>query len=151
MKQQTTHQDHDADRYLEASGTATDATTTPADQRRTRGDVCDTYSPGYDPDDPRYQDRVLEVAGISELFKALSDETRTAILYLLHDTELCVCDLADILGMSLPAVSHHLRLLRTMRLVKFRRAGKQAYYSLDDYHVVQLIEVAKEHFNEGKR
>lgn len=119
--------------------------------RTYRSDVCDTYSPGYDPGDPEYKKRVLEVAGISQLFKALSDETRTRILYLLQDRELCVCDLADILGMTLPAISHHLRLLRTMRLVKFRREGKQAYYSLDDHHVVQLIEVAKEHFNEDRR
>ena len=89
-------------------------------------------------------------AGISEVFKALSDETRTRILYLLAARELCVCDLADILGMTLPAVSHHLRLLRTMRLVKFRREGKQAFYRLDDDHILRLIEVTREHFGEGR-
>jgi len=114
------------------------------------GDVCDSFSPGYNHDDPHYQELLLEVAGVSELFKALSDETRTKILYLLADGELCVCDIADILGMSLPAVSHHLRLLRTMRLVKYRRQGKQAYYSLDDEHIVQLIKVAQEHFSEAR-
>ncbi|MFO7731314.1 MAG: metalloregulator ArsR/SmtB family transcription factor [Spirochaetia bacterium] len=114
------------------------------------GDVCDSFSPGYNLDDPHYQELLLEVAGVSELFKALSDETRTKILYLLADGELCVCDIADILGMSLPAVSHHLRLLRTMRLVKYRRQGKQAYYSLDDEHIVQLIKVAQEHFSEAR-
>lgn len=111
-------------------------------------DVCDSYCSGYARGNPRYQELIMEVAGVSEIFKALSDETRTKILYLLADGELCVCDLADILGMTLPAISHHLRLLRTMRLVKFRREGKQAFYSLDDNHVVQLIRVAREHFSE---
>ena len=113
-------------------------------------DICDSFSPGYDKGDPRYQDLILSVSGISELFKALGDETRTRILYLLSENELCVCDLADILEMSLPAISHHLRLLRAMRLVKYRREGKQAFYSLDDDHIVRLIEVAKEHFSEGR-
>lgn len=113
-------------------------------------DICESYSPGYDPSDEKYPQLILEVAGISEVFKSLSDETRTKIIYLLADQELCVCDLADILGMSLPAISHHLRLLRTMRLVKYRRKGKQAFYSLDDDHIVRLIEVAKEHFAEER-
>ena len=113
-------------------------------------DICDSFSPGYDKNDPQYRDLILSVSGISELFKALSDETRTRILYLLSGRELCVCDLADILEMSLPAVSHHLRLLRTMRLVKYRREGKQAFYSLDDDHIVRLIEVAKEHYAEER-
>lgn len=111
-------------------------------------DLCDSYSPGYDADDPRYGKLLVEISGVSKIFKALSDETRTKILYLLADQVLCVCDLADILHMSLPAVSHHLRLLRTMRLVKTRREGKQVFYSLADGHVVKLIEVAKDHFSE---
>ena len=116
----------------------------------TNNDICESFSPGYEPNDARYSRLILEVAGISEVFKALSDETRTKIIYLLSDQELCVCDLADILGMTLPAISHHLRLLRTMRLVKYRREGKQAFYSLDDDHIVKLIEVAKQHFAEGR-
>ena len=113
-------------------------------------DVCEHFSPNYRPGDPYYSELILEVSGISEIFQVLSDETRTKIIYLLSEQELCVCDLADILGMSLPAISHHLRLLRTMRLVKYRREGKQAFYSLDDEHIVQLIKVAKEHFSEGR-
>ena len=112
-------------------------------------DICDQFSPQYKRDDPSYQRLMLEVAGISELFKAMSDETRTRIIYLLSRQELCVCDLADILKMSLPAISHHLRLLRTMRLVKYRRDGKQAFYSLDDEHVIKLIEVAQAHYSEA--
>ena len=118
--------------------------------KSTNSDLCESFSPGYDPDDAHYSQLILEVAGISEVFKALSDETRTKIIYLLSDQELCVCDLADILGMTLPAISHHLRLLRTMRLVKYRREGKQAFYSLDDDHIVRLIEVAKQHFAEDR-
>ena len=114
------------------------------------GDICESFSPGYDPNDERYSQLILQVAGISEVFKALSDETRTKIIFLLSAQELCVCDIADILKMSLPAVSHHLRLLRTMRLEKYRRDGKKAFYSLDDDHIVKLIEVAKEHFAEGR-
>ena len=113
-------------------------------------DICESFSPGYDNRDPRFRELAREVAGISEIFKVLSDETRTKIIYLLSRSELCVCDLADILQMSLPAVSHHLRLLRTMRLVTYRREGKQAFYSLDDGHVSQLIEVAKDHFSEER-
>ncbi|RKX75404.1 MAG: transcriptional regulator [Spirochaetes bacterium] len=113
-------------------------------------DTCETYSPCYRKKPEYYQTLLMEVAGLSEIFKVLSDETRTKILYLLSDGELCVCDLADILTMSLPAVSHHLRLLRTMRLVKYRRDGKQAYYSLDDDHIVQLIRLAQQHFTEER-
>lgn len=91
---------------------------------------------------------LLEVAGLSELFKALADETRTKILYLLTQRELCVCDLASVMDMSLPAVSHHLRLLKTMALVRTRREGKQVFYRLDDAHVVNLIEQAREHYIE---
>jgi ArsR family transcriptional regulator len=114
------------------------------------GDLCDSYCPSYERDREHYRQRILEVAGISELFKALGDETRTKILYLLAEGELCVCDLADALAMSLPAVSHHLRLLKVMRLVRYRRQGKQAFYRLDDEHVVQLIEVALAHYRESR-
>ncbi len=64
--------------------------------------------------------------------------------------ELCVCDLAEVLEMSMPAVSHHLRLLKAMRLVKYRKAGKQVYYSLADDHIVSLINRAQEHFEEER-
>ena len=111
-------------------------------------DICESFSTNYEPGDETYARLILEVSGISEVFRALSDETRTKIIYLLSVRELCVCDLADILKMSLPAISHHLRLLRAMRLVKYRREGKQAFYSLDDEHIIQLIQVAKKHFSE---
>lgn len=116
---------------------------------KARNDVCSNF----DPDDERVavlRDRLVEVAGLSELFQALADETRTKILYLLAAEELCVCDLAAILQMSLPAVSHHLRLLKTMRLVKYRREGKNVYYSLADEHVLRLIQLAQEHYEEER-
>lgn len=96
----------------------------------------------------RHRERILEVAGLSELFQALADETRTKILYLLAEEEICVHHLATVLELTLPTISHHLRLLKMMRLVKNRRVGKHVYYSLADEHVVRLIEVAQEHYQE---
>ena len=122
----------------------------PDDDKR-KGDVCDEYGLSIGNELKALQDEVLEAAGLSELFKAMADETRTRILHLLSLRELCVCDLAAVLEMSLPAVSHHLRLLKMMRLVKNRRDGKQVYYALDDSHVVDLITVAREHFREEGR
>lgn len=95
--------------------------------------------------------RLREVEGLARLFAALADETRTKILYLLATQELCTCDLAAILDLSLPAVSHHLRLLKALRLVRYRREGKNVYYSLADHHVLQLIRVAQEHVQEERR
>ncbi|MCK5249919.1 MAG: helix-turn-helix transcriptional regulator [Spirochaetaceae bacterium] len=111
-------------------------------------DICSEYGISVEKDVDELRKGLLDVAGLSELFKVLSDETRTRILHLLSGRELCVCDLALILEMSLPAVSHHLRLLKVMRLVAYRRKGKQVFYRLDDHHVVELISVAGEHFKE---
>jgi len=82
---------------------------------------------------------------LTEIFKLLGDPTRLKILLALKEEELCVCDLAVLLGVSRSAVSHQLRLLKTTRLVKLRREGKIVYYSLDDTHVSELIQVATEH------
>jgi len=111
-------------------------------------DICDSFCPSGQIENLR--SKVLEVAGLSEIFKVLGDETRTKILYLLAGRELCVCDLAAVLEISLPAVSHHLRLLKAMRLVKYRREGKMVYYSLDDAHILHLIHEAQEHFAEER-
>jgi len=115
-----------------------------------RGDYCETYDPSSPASRDALRARLMDVAGLSELFKVLGDETRTRILYLLSLQELCVCDIADVLEMSLPAVSHHLRLLRAHRLVKYRREGKQVYYSLDDDHIVGLISLAQAHYAEER-
>ncbi|BBD08978.1 ArsR/SmtB family transcription factor [Desulfovibrio ferrophilus] len=76
---------------------------------------------------------------LAEIFKALSDPTRARILYALTMEELCVCDLASLTGLSSSAISHQLRLLRANRLVRYRREGKMAFYSLDDDHVRHLL------------
>lgn len=112
-------------------------------------DLCDGFCPSGS-DLESLKEKTLEVAGLSELFKALGDETRTKILYLLAHQNLCVCDLALVLEISLPAVSHHLRLLKALRLVKYRREGKMVYYSLDDEHILTMIHQAQEHFSEGR-
>lgn len=115
----------------------------------TNNDICASYAP-HKQITNHLRTELLRVAGLSELFRVLADETRVKILHLISQNELCVCDLADALEMSMPAVSHHLRLLRTMRLVKYRRQGKMVYYSLADNHVLQLITVAQAHFEEDR-
>ncbi|WP_241156845.1 metalloregulator ArsR/SmtB family transcription factor [Bacillus sp. FJAT-42376] len=88
-------------------------------------------------------------AAVANLFKALADETRMKIAYaLLIEGELCVCDAAEITGSSNATASHHLRLLKSLGLARFRKEGKQVYYALDDDHVRQLIEVAFAHQEE---
>jgi ArsR family transcriptional regulator len=82
---------------------------------------------------------------LAEIFTALSDATRVRIVSLLADAELCVCDLAAALGMSQSAVSHQLRTLRDLRLVRWRRDGRQVFYTLDDEHVADLYYRALEH------
>lgn len=77
--------------------------------------------------------------GLGTFFKAFADETRSSILYCLSREELCVCDTALIMDMSVQAVSHHLRRLRAANLVRCRREGKIVFYSLDDEHVSDLI------------
>jgi len=80
-----------------------------------------------------------EVQGLAETFKAISDGTRIKILHALSQEELCVCDLAEVVEMSPSLVSHQLRHLRTLRLVKYRKEGKMVYYSLDDEHIIHLF------------
>tara|TARA_Y100000592_G_scaffold66687_1_gene103608 strand:- start:72 stop:443 length:372 start_codon:yes stop_codon:yes gene_type:complete len=109
-------------------------------------DVCSEYSITCKENEDELRDSLIAVSGLSELFRVLADETRTRILYLLSRQELCVCDLAYLLEMTSPAISHHLRLLKTMRLVRARRDGKQVFYTLDDEHVLSLIQTAREHY-----
>jgi DNA-binding transcriptional ArsR family regulator len=80
-----------------------------------------------------------EITGLAEIFKALGDPTRIRILQALSECELCVCDLGAALGMTQSAISHQLRLLRTLRLVKGRKEGKLVFYSLDDDHITNLL------------
>lgn len=88
-----------------------------------------------------------EALRLAELFKALGDPTRVRIVAALSHTELCVDDLAQVLGMSQSAISHQLRLLRHLQLVAFRRAGRHAFYRLDDDHVRDLFRRSREHLS----
>ncbi|SKA88253.1 transcriptional regulator, ArsR family [Paucidesulfovibrio gracilis DSM 16080] len=90
-----------------------------------------------------------EVIGLAELFKILGDPTRVRILRALFPGELCVCDLATLLGMSPSAVSHQLRVLRAARLVRYRKQGKVVFYCLDDDHVRALIAEGLDHVRHG--
>ncbi len=85
---------------------------------------------------------------LAELFKVFGDSTRIKILYALFESELCVCDIAQVLGMTQTAVSHQLRVLKTNKLVKFRKEGKNVFYSLDDDHVRRIIDQGMEHLGE---
>ena len=91
---------------------------------------------------------VNEVEQLSQTFKALADPSRLRILIALWGQEMCVCDLAALLGVSESAVSHQLRLLRTMNLVKNRREGTILYYRLIDDHMKMLVDIALEHIEE---
>jgi ArsR family transcriptional regulator len=82
---------------------------------------------------------------VADIFATLGDPTRARIVFALSQSELCVCDLAVLLNMTLSAVSHQLRILRHMGLVKFRKMGRMAYYSLDDEHASELLAQALEH------
>lgn len=82
---------------------------------------------------------------LAETFGALADSNRAKILHSLVDQELCVCDIACVVGISESAISQHLRILRTLRLVKQRKEGRMMYYSLSDDHIGQLLDICLEH------
>ena len=90
------------------------------------------------------------LADVAELFKVFGDSTRTRILSALFEAELCVCDIANLLSMTKSAVSHQLRILRQTKVVKYRKQGKEVYYSLDDEHISRIYKMALEHLSEGK-
>ena len=85
---------------------------------------------------------------LAELFKLFGDSTRIRILYLLFESEMCVCDIAQLLGMTQSAISHQLQLLKKSKLVKYRRQGKTVFYSLADGHVRTIIGQGMEHVSE---
>ncbi|GGG16046.1 ArsR/SmtB family transcription factor [Paenibacillus aceti] len=89
-----------------------------------------------------------EIEGMTQIFKALSDPNRMKIAFLLQDQELCVCDIAVILGSSVATASHHLRQLRQMNITKSRKDGKHVFYSLKDHHIQTLITMTLEHHKE---
>ena len=93
----------------------------------------------------------LTATRVAQLFKALSDPSRVRIVSVLAHTELCVHDLSAALGMSQSAVSHQLRSLREMRLVRFRKEGRQVYYRLDDQHISELFFSGLEHVQHNRK
>ncbi|WP_394579022.1 ArsR/SmtB family transcription factor [Cytobacillus firmus] len=115
-------------------------------------DTCEIYC--FDEDKVnRIQGELVkeDLTGAAQLFKALADENRAKISYALtRDEELCVCDIANIIGATVATASHHLRTLHKQGIVKFRKEGKLAFYSLDDDHIRQLMMIALEHRNEVK-
>lgn len=89
-----------------------------------------------------------DVAHLAETFRVLANPTRLRIVEALAGRELCVCDLAAVVESSPSSVSHHLRQLRQMRLVRHRKDGRMAYYRLDDEHVIELLGIGLEHVRE---
>ena len=110
------------------------------DSQPTRKDIIDKVL-AQQPDDEILYD-------LAELFKVFGDSTRIKILYSMFEHELCVNDIAGLLNLSQSSVSHQLRILKTSKLVKFRREGKSMYYSLDDEHVRSIISMGMEHVEE---
>jgi len=114
-----------------------------------KDDVCEIYC--------IHEDAVLDlkkrmpgkntVDGLAETFRVLGDPTRVKIIYALSQKELCVCDIAAIVSVNQSAVSHQLRILRNLRLVKFRKEGKIVYYSIDDEHILNLFNEGLEHIS----
>ena len=106
----------------------------------THPEILDRVKPDM-PDEERLYD-------LAELFKVFGDTTRIRILYVLFESEMCVCDIAELLHMTQSAISHQLRLLKQARLVSGRREGKQIIYYLADDHVRTIISMGLEHINE---
>ncbi|WP_026477545.1 ArsR/SmtB family transcription factor [Alkaliphilus transvaalensis] len=102
----------------------------------------------HEEDVKNVKEQMLEEATVNQLtefFKVFGDATRIKILHALFQTEMCVCDIAAVLNMNQSAISHQLRVLKAARLVKYRREGKIIYYSLDDNHVMQVLEQGLAH------
>lgn len=92
-----------------------------------------------------------ELKNLSELFKILGDLTRIKILWTLDQNEMCVCDIANVLNMTKSSISHQLAILRESGIVKYRRSGKEVYYTLDDNHIKKLYEIGIEHINHKRK
>lgn len=90
----------------------------------------------------------MEISDLSDLFKVFGDSTRLKIMFVLFESEVCVCDLAELLNMTQSAISHQLRVLKQSKLVTSRREGKSVFYSLADEHVRSIIAQGREHIEE---
>ena len=91
------------------------------------------------------EDQLMDLA---DFFKVFADSTRIKILYVLSQAEMCVCDIANLLQMGQSAISHQLRVLKQMRLIKYRRDGKTVFYSLADSHIETILAQGMEHIEE---
>jgi DNA-binding transcriptional ArsR family regulator len=91
------------------------------------------------------EERLYELA---EFFKVFGDSTRIRIICALFESEMCVCDIANLLGMTQSSISHQLRVLKNTRLVRYRKSGKAIYYSLNDEHVQKIFELGMQHVME---
>lgn len=96
----------------------------------------------------KYMPEEEKLYDLADFFKMFSDSTRIKILWALDREEMCVCDLAVLLNMTKSAISHQLKTLRQEKLVKYRRDGKNVFYSLEDEHVKNLLEIGLEHIEE---
>lgn len=85
---------------------------------------------------------------LAEFYKVFADSTRMKIIYALMENELCVCDIAVIVGTTQSAISHQLRILKQAKLVKYKKDGKVVYYSLDDEHIAEIVKKGREHIEE---
>ena len=92
-----------------------------------------------------------ELVKLSELFKLLGDKTRLNIIWTVDSHEMCVGDIANVLNMTKSSISHQLALLRVAEIVKYRKSGKEVYYTLDDEHINKLYEIGMEHINHKMR
>ncbi len=118
--------------------------------KKTKNDVCEVEC--------IHADKVKSVRSVmkpneqfyclAETLKIIGDATRLKMLYALSHEELCVCDIANLLCMSKSLVSHHLRILKAMRLVRYRREGKMAFYALDDEHIINIFDMGFQHIEE---
>lgn len=88
------------------------------------------------------------ILDIANIFSAMSDSNRAKILMLLIKQSLCVCDLEQLIGISQSSISHHLRILKNHKIVKFTKKGKRVYYSLDDNHIMDILNICKAHVEE---
>ena len=86
-----------------------------------------------------------ELINLSELFKILGDLTRIKIIWALDNNEMCVCDIANVLNMTKSSISHQLAILKNAGIVRYRKSGKEVYYTLDDEHINKLYEIGLEH------
>lgn len=90
---------------------------------------------------------LCELDNLSILFKILGDPTRIKIIWVLKNTEMCVCDIANVLNMTKSSISHQLSILRENGIVKYRKSGKEVYYTLDDEHINKLYDIGLEHID----